>query len=384
MAGVCKALYREKNLQEIWRIHHDPGMEANDPRVMPPLPSKESRQGGVHYDPPGTLFRQVCQDTFHVMKVFLVSLEQCGLSPPRWHWETMLLIELNKLGPVTQDERDFAMLVCLVLSNATMDRRCIRCTVRLKEKGHLSVQGMLKASEEDVHAEVESAGFGGKTARALKEMAIVLVSEHDGKVPRSYEELVDLPGVGEKAGNIASNEILGNTRSIGCDRHVEDVSCCVGFHVAASWLKSSHPHHVEKSLRTWVDFGDYRAFNPVLGGMAQLTTSIHRTINTKEKASELETVMSAMADHIHRPCHVELLWFAIARIRHYYLITKKEEANARKEEAKARKGKKMVPKKASAKKPVAKPTRSSKGAKVAKPTRVSKRIEAAAKKKAPP
>ena len=32
----------------------------------------------------------------------------------------------------------------------------------------------------------------------------------------------------------------------------------------------------------------------------------------------MKTLMAAVADHIHRPYQVELLWFAITSIRSYY------------------------------------------------------------------
>ena len=109
------------SLADIWTSHHDPTMAANHPRMKQPSPFRDRKGGGVTYIPPGSTFQQVASDCFHQMHVLLVSLVQYGLSLPCWFWDTLLVTELMKHGPLSQEERNLAMLDCLVQSSATMD-----------------------------------------------------------------------------------------------------------------------------------------------------------------------------------------------------------------------------------------------------------------------
>ena len=313
------------NILDVWMRHHKKfELDKSHPDNQPPTPKKTA--DGVAYDPPGKYFVKVCKDSFHLMHLLMVMLVPYDLAPTRWHWETILIMELKKHGPVTKKERELAMIICLILASATTDEGCIKATGNLKEAKLLSVEAIHVTDPDAIFDCIKKSGLGNICTQFLKNFAKIVVEQRNGQLPETYKELVEMPGIGEKAANIGTGEIFQNINGIAVDRHVENISIALGYHLQPSWLKSSQASHVEASLRTWVGMHDYKIFNPVMGGMAQLFTKTLGTVNTPEKKDKAGGVISAMADHFHLPYHVELVWFCIARIRTAYLEKKEEES----------------------------------------------------------
>ena len=197
------------------------------------------------------------------------------------------------------------------------------------------------------------------TAKNLVVVAKQLMERHGGKVPCTLAELEALAGIAEKGAAILVNEIFGLVEAIAVDRHVEDISSSLNFFYRAGWLKEGAAvdrKHVEMSLRTWVPVQDFKNFNPVLGGFAQLFTKLYKSINNIDKKKALPTLMTAMLDRVHRPYHVELLWYTLARVRlHYANDRPKRPAWVRKEDRKPAAKPKSPPKSPPASPPNTKP-----------------------------
>ena len=240
--------------------------------------------------------------------------------PPRWYWETLLLEALTKNGPVSYEKRCLAFLVCLALATVTPDLACIAATIALDNAGFLSVDALAAASWEDIFPMVKKSGLGVITASNLVEMGKQL--KELGHMPFTLGQLLRLSGIGPKAANVYANELLGLRLGIPADRHVEFICLALGIHLHPGWVERS-VRFVEQSLRTWVNVGDYRVWNPVLGGMAQLFGQFYRTFNTSAKVQDARKIVWALSDHIHEHYDIELIWFAIGRIRAYYLVERK-------------------------------------------------------------
>ncbi|MBM4397941.1 MAG: endonuclease III [Deltaproteobacteria bacterium] len=85
---------------------------------------------------------------------------------------------------------------------------------------------------EDVETLVRETGFFRNKARSIKGCALGLVERHGGEVPRTLDELVELPGVGRKTANV----VLWNcfeVPGIVVDTHVIRVSGRLGLTVHA-------------------------------------------------------------------------------------------------------------------------------------------------------
>ena len=76
-------------------------------------------------------FIEIAEDVIHVLYIAIAATYTKHVHPPRRTWETTLLIGLRRIGYVTRTVRETAMLVCLILSAATPDNKCIIATVAL-------------------------------------------------------------------------------------------------------------------------------------------------------------------------------------------------------------------------------------------------------------
>ena len=95
----------------------------------------------------------------------------------------------------------FQLLVATILSAQCTDERVNKVTPSLFAKYPVPEQ-LAAANPTDVEQLVRSTGFFRAKARSLVGMATVLCREFNGDVPTELDELVTLPGVGRKTGNV--------------------------------------------------------------------------------------------------------------------------------------------------------------------------------------
>lgn len=79
-------------------------------------------------------------------------------------------------------------------------------------------------------------------AKHLRESARMIVERFGGKVPKTLEGMMELPGVGRKVANVVLNEGYGIDEGIAVDTHAGRVARRMGF------TRSRDPHKVEMVL----------------------------------------------------------------------------------------------------------------------------------------
>ena len=135
----------------------------------------------------------------------------------------------------------FEALVAVMLSAQTTDEAVNRVTPSLFE-AYPDAFALSHATQEEVEAHIKSLGLYHNKAKNLVALSRVLVNQFNGDVPPSFEDLVNLPGVGIKTANVVTAECFSRP-SIPVDTHVARVSKRMGF---AS--KSDEPPVIEKKL----------------------------------------------------------------------------------------------------------------------------------------
>ena len=322
LSGVFRADDEQATAADTWASHHDNTVATKGPDWACPKPFKPDVGAGADYSKPGPRFLQPANDCMHLMNTSLNAMANYGQAPARFYWKELLMEELAKddthHGPVTKEQRDLAMLVCLIESAVTPDRNCILATAKLRRAGLLNAESLKNAAVEDISECIKIAGIHKVGGSRLKELGRILVDEHGGNLPTTMDGIVSLPGVGEKAANVFLAEIFGLFEGIAVDRHVYKVAKCLGWLQEPAWLKSQSPDFAERSLRTWVCIGDFPKVNTILGSMAQLWTSKYKHVG-KDDINDLRNVMRALGDHLWKIYHVELYWFIVARMRRHYL-----------------------------------------------------------------
>jgi endonuclease-3 len=139
---------------------------------------------------------------------------------------------------------ELELLVSVMLSAQTTDVNVNRVTERLFEK-YKRPEDYLAVPQEELERDIFATGFFRQKARALRATMAMLLEEFGGRVPRSLEELVRLPGVARKTANVVAAE-LGDPQGIVVDTHVRRLSQRLGL------TKQEDPVKIERDLQRLV------------------------------------------------------------------------------------------------------------------------------------
>ena len=102
----------------------------------------------------------------------------------------------------------FQLLVATILSAQSTDEMVNKVTPALFAR-YPTAADLADADPDEVETLIHSTGFFRSKTKSLMGMAAALEERFDGQVPRDLEDLVTLPGVGRKTGNVV--------RSVGYD-----------------------------------------------------------------------------------------------------------------------------------------------------------------------
>ncbi len=119
------------------------------------------------------------------------------------------LDELYPQPPIPLHHSDpFTLLVSVVLSAQTTDAMVNRVTPELFERAP-TPEKLSQMTEEEILQIIKPCGLAPRKARALRELANILVEKHASRVPQSFEELEALPGVGHKTASVVMAQAFG-------------------------------------------------------------------------------------------------------------------------------------------------------------------------------
>jgi len=165
---------------------------------------------------------------------------------------------LKKQNPEPKGEleytNDYTLLVAVVLSAQATDTGVNKAT-RALFKIIKTPQEMIDLGEEKLISYVKTIGLYKGKAKNIIGLSKILVEEHGGKVPRTREELVKLPGVGRKTANVVLNIAfgehtiavdthifrVGNRTSLACGKTPEKVEEVLNKAVPEKYMR--HAHH---------------------------------------------------------------------------------------------------------------------------------------------
>jgi len=111
------------------------------------------------------------------------------------------------------------LIVATILSAQSTDDRVNIVTKDLFKK-YKSARDYAAVSQEELERDIHSTGFYRNKAKSIRGMAQALLDRHRGEVPRTMEELFDLPGVGRKTANVVLGNAFGINVGITVDTHV--------------------------------------------------------------------------------------------------------------------------------------------------------------------
>ena len=171
-------------------------------------------------------------------------MSQENLEAKKFRMQKTLKI-LNKLypsdGTALRSKSVFQLAISVILSAQCTD---VRVNIVTKElfKNYRKPIDFVKISQKDLEKIIFSTGFYRAKAKNIKGMAQIVHEKYNDKVPKTMEELIELPGVARKTGNIILSAGYGIVDGIAVDTHVKRLSNRLGFTV------SQNPEIIERDL----------------------------------------------------------------------------------------------------------------------------------------
>ena len=132
----------------------------------------------------------------------------------------------------------FELLIATILAAQSTDVRVNIVTKSLFRK-YPDAYAFANADLIEMETAVKQTGFFRNKAKAVIHCSKALVERHGGEVPRTMEELVELPGVGRKTANVVLGEAFG-VPGVTVDTHVGRLSRRLGLTTHADPVKVEH------------------------------------------------------------------------------------------------------------------------------------------------
>ncbi len=152
------------------------------------------------------------------------------------------------------------LLVATILSARCTDRQVNRVTGELFSR-FPDAASYAAAPPEDLEDALRRLGFFRAKARHIRAAARMLAERWGGRVPKTMEELLSLPGVGRKTANVVLGNGFALPLGIVVDTHVARVSYRLGL------TREKLPERIEADLirtvprKEWIAFSNRLIFH---------------------------------------------------------------------------------------------------------------------------
>ena len=138
-------------------------------------------------------------------------------------------------------ENAYQLLVATILSAQCTDERVNMVTPALFAR-FPDAESLAGGRPEEVEELIRSTGFFRNKTKSLLGMSGALVERHGGEVPRTMDELTELPGVGRKTANVVLGNAFGIAAGVVVDTHVSRLSQRLAF------TAETTPEAIERDL----------------------------------------------------------------------------------------------------------------------------------------
>ena len=134
----------------------------------------------------------------------------------------------------------FTLLLSVVLSAQCTDVNVNNVTKNIYPK-YNNPWHFVKLGRKKIEKLIKSIGLFRNKAKSVYLLSKQLIEKHNGKVPKNFDDLLALPGVGRKTANVVLNEGFGFS-TIAVDTHIFRVSNRTGL------AFGNNPDQVEQAL----------------------------------------------------------------------------------------------------------------------------------------
>tara|TARA_R110002111_G_scaffold66446_7_gene108299 strand:- start:2326 stop:2982 length:657 start_codon:yes stop_codon:yes gene_type:complete len=111
--------------------------------------------------------------------------------------------------PIPLDHKDpYTLLIAVLMSAQSTDVRVNKITPLLFERAD-NPYDMIKLSVEEIRDIIKPVGLSPMKSKGIHGLSHILIDKHNGNVPRTYEELEELPAVGHKTAAVVLSQAFG-------------------------------------------------------------------------------------------------------------------------------------------------------------------------------
>lgn len=121
----------------------------------------------------------------------------------------------------------YELLVSTILSAQCTDVR-VNIIAKQLYKEYNTPESMITLSVSELGEKIKSCGFYNNKSKNILGATKLILEKHNGEVPNTMEELIELPGVGRKTVNVVLSNAFG-IPAIAVDTHVFRVSKRIGL-----------------------------------------------------------------------------------------------------------------------------------------------------------
>jgi endonuclease-3 len=150
-------------------------------------------------------------------------------------------------------ENAFQLLISTILSAQCTDVRVNQVTQELYKK-YESPEDFAYANSVELEKEIRPTGFFRNKTKSIIGASKALIEQFGGTVPRTMEEILTLPGVARKTGNVVLGTAYGIASGVVVDTHVQRLSQRLDL------TRNEDPKKIEQDLMAiipqnkWIQF----------------------------------------------------------------------------------------------------------------------------------
>ena len=150
-------------------------------------------------------------------------------------------------------ENPFQLLISTILSAQCTDERVNQVTPTLYKK-HPSPEAFAYANPRELEQEIRPTGFFRNKTKSIIGASKKIVEEFGGRVPRTMEEMLTLPGVARKTANVVLGTAYGIPSGVVVDTHVQRLARRLDL------TKNTDPKKIEQDLMRIIPQGKWILF----------------------------------------------------------------------------------------------------------------------------
>ena len=111
--------------------------------------------------------------------------------------------------PIPLEHKDtYTLLIAVLLSAQSTDVKVNQITPLLFAKAN-NPYDMVKLSVDEIREIIKPVGLSPMKSKGIHGLSKILIEKHNGKVPKTYQELEEMPAVGHKTAAVVLSQAFG-------------------------------------------------------------------------------------------------------------------------------------------------------------------------------